>query len=88
MAVAEARDSASSGHMWTLLYDAGRHGFLFYPYTASGSVAIDTGAGSAPGPNTWMDLEVRYDAASGGAAQLFINGQTQASWGTTADLTH
>ena len=88
VAVAEARDSASSGHMWTLLYDAGSRGFLFYPYTASGSVAIDTGAGSAPGPNTWMDLEVRYDAASGGAAQLFVNGQTQASWGTTADLTH
>ena len=88
VAVAEARDSASSGHMWTLLYDAGSHGFLFYPYTASGSVAIDTGAGSAPGPNTWIDLEVRYDAASGGAAQLLIDGQTQASWGTTADLTH
>ena len=88
VAVAEARDSASSGHMWTLLYAAGSHAFLFYPYTATGSVAIDTGAGSAPGANTWMDLEVRYDAASGGAAQLFIDGRTQAAWGTTADLTH
>ena len=88
VAVAEARDSASSGHMWTLLYAAGSHAFLFYPYTATGSVAIDTGAGSAPGANTWTDLEVRYDAASGGAAQLFIDGRTQAAWGTTADLTH
>ena len=88
VSVAEARDSGSSGHLWTLLYDAGSRQFLFYPYTSTGSVGIETGVDSAPAPNTWTDLEVRYDASAGGTAQLYIDNQTQASWGATADFTH
>ena len=87
VAVAEARDSASSGHMWTLLYALGSHGFLFDPYTARGA-SPSTPAPARPRAEHVDGPQVRYDAASGGAAQLYINGQTQASWGTTADLTH
>ena len=73
--------------MWDLSYDGTRQGLIFFPYSASGSTELFTGLNSAPA-DTWFKVEVQYTAtATGGGAQLYINGQTQAGWGVTGDYT-
>ena len=72
--------------MWELIYDASSRGFYFYPYRADGSVEIYTGANSVPAPGTWMQLEIRYDAATNGGAQLYIDGQTQGGLGAEGNF--
>jgi hypothetical protein len=63
------RESSSSARTWELSYDAARRAFWFYPYSATRSFALYTGADSTPVAGTWMDLEIRYDAAADGGAQ-------------------
>src|SRR5947207_1985200 len=64
-----------------------RNGLIFFPYSATGSTEIFTGSGSMP-VNTWTQVEVQYTAsATGGGAQLYVNGQTQAGWGVTGNYT-
>jgi len=82
--LAQARDQSSSQTMWGLLYDGTRQGLYFYPYTGSGSTEIWTGAGSMP-VNTWVKIEIDYEASSTGGAQLYIDGQTQSGWGASGD---
>jgi predicted phage tail protein len=83
--IAQGRDGSSSARMWELAYDATNRRFIFYPYRSTGSTEIDTAAGSAP-TNTWMEVKVRYSASVAGTARLYINGQTQPSWGMNADF--
>jgi hypothetical protein len=85
--VAQARDANSSGRMWELLYNASSRGFYFFPYRSAGSVEVYTGNNSTPAAGTWMEIEVRYRATNPGGAQIYINGQTQASWSATGDFT-
>ncbi len=83
--VAQARDGASSLVMWELSYDGSRHGFYFYPFRNSGSTELFTGVDTAP-QGTWLKVQVEYKAdAVGGGAQLYINGQTQPTWGVSGD---
>ena len=82
--VAQARDGSSSANMWMLSYDGIRHGFLFYPYTNTGSTEIFTGTNSAAA-GTWVKVDVQYKATANGGAQLFLNGQTQSAWGITGN---
>jgi hypothetical protein len=85
--VAMARDDSTALHMWDLMYDGNRQGFIFFPYSGTGATEIFTGNNSAPA-GTWVNVEVQYTAsATGGGAQLYINGQTQAGWGVTGDYT-
>jgi titin len=84
--IAQARDAASSAHMWDLAYDGAHQGLYFYPYSASGSTEIFTGAGTAPA-GTWFQVEVQYTATPTGGAQLYINGQTQPGWSVSGDYT-
>jgi hypothetical protein len=84
--VAQARDSTSSAHMWDLAYDGGQHTFFFYPYSATGSTEIATGAGTAPA-DTWIHVEVQYTATATGGARLYLNDQTQPNWGVAGDYT-
>src|SRR5580765_198075 len=84
--VAQARDSASSAHMWDLAYDGGQHTFYFFPYSATGSTEIATGAGTAPS-DTWIHVEIQYTAPATGGARLYLNDQTQSSWGVAGDYT-
>src|SRR5439155_26131562 len=84
--VAQARDSASSAHMWDLAYDGGQHTFFFYPYSATGSTEIATGAGTAPA-NTWIKVEIQYTATATGGARLYLNDQTQPAWTVIGDYT-
>ena len=72
--------------MWDLYYDGGAHQLYLYPYTATGSTEIGTGANSVP-VNTWVQVEVQYTATATGGARLFLNGQTQANWGVTGNYT-
>ena len=84
--VAQARDDASSAHMWNLAYMGGQQGFYFYPYSSGGAIEIFTGANTVPA-NTWVEVEVQYTAAADGGAQLYVNGETQAGWGVRGDYT-
>src|SRR4051794_21750802 len=85
--VAQARDDSTALHMWDLMYDGNRQGFILFPYSGTGSIEIFTGNNSAPA-GTWVNVEVQYTAsATGGGAQIYINGQTQAGWGITGDYT-
>jgi titin len=84
--LAQARDQSSSQTMWGLLYDAGRQGLYFYPYSSSGAREIFTGAGSVP-VDTWVQVQVQYTATASGGAQLYINGQTSPGWGVSGDYT-
>ncbi|HEY7148810.1 MAG TPA: fibronectin type III domain-containing protein [Gaiellaceae bacterium] len=84
--VAQARDAASSAHMWDLAYEGGQHTFYFYPYTATGATEIATGAGTAPA-DTWIKVEIQYTATATGGARLYVNDQTQASWSVAGDYT-
>jgi titin len=84
--VAQARDSTSSAHMWDLAYDGGQHTFFFYPYSATGSTEIATGAGTAPA-NTWIHVEIQYTATATGGARIYLNDQTQSGWGVAGDYT-
>ena len=84
--LAQARDAGSGLMMWELAYDWNRNGFLFYPYSGSGSTEIFTGTGSAS-PGAWIQLEVHYTATSSGGAQLYVNGQTKPAWGVSGDYT-
>lgn len=83
--IAQARDAGSSARMWELMYDGGNQRFYFFPYRSTGPVEIDTDPGSAPS-GQWLQVEVRYTAASGGGAQISINGQTKAAWGVSGDF--
>jgi hypothetical protein len=83
--VAQARDSFSSGRMWELLYDGANRRFYFFPYTATGAMEVVTAPNSAP-LNTWVEVQVRYNATFGGGAQLYIDGQTQPSWGVSGNF--
>src|SRR5881394_3090620 len=56
--VAQARDGSSGPHMWDLAYDGNRHGFYFYPYTATGSTELFTGPNTAPAA-TWVKVEIQ-----------------------------
>ncbi len=85
--IAQTRDDSTSQHMWDLAYDGNRQGLIFYPYSATGSTEIFTGANTVPA-NTWTQVEVQYTAtATGGGAQLYVNGQTQTGWGVTGNYT-
>jgi Fibronectin type III domain len=85
--IAQTRDDSTSQHMWDLAYDGARQGLIFYPYSSTGSTEIFTGNNTAPA-GTWFQVEVQYTAtATGGGAQLYINGQTQAGWGVTGNYT-
>ena len=85
--VAQARDGASSAHMWDLAYDGRGHGIHFYPYPATGGAPdIFTGNNTAP-LNTWVKIEVQYTATATGGARLYINDQTQPSWTVTGNYT-
>src|SRR5436190_4378951 len=84
--VAQARDGASSAHMWDLMYDFGAHGFYFFPYGAGGSTQVFTGNNSAPA-DTWVQVELQYTATATGGARIFVNGQTQPSWSVSGDYT-
>src|SRR3954469_19985286 len=52
--VAQTRDDSSSVHMWDLMYDGNRQGFILFPYSATGSTEIFTGNNSAPA-GTWVN---------------------------------
>ena len=83
--IAQARDQSSSQTMWTLYYDGNRQGFYFYPTNGAGAgTEVFTGNGSAP-VGMWMKIGVQYTAVANGGAQLYINGQTQQSWGVSGD---
>jgi hypothetical protein len=82
--LAQARDQSSSQTMWGLLYDGTQQGLYFYPYTSTGSTQIFTGPGSVP-TNTWVKIEVDYEASTTGGTQLYIDGQTQSGWGASGD---
>ncbi len=85
--VAMTRDDSTALHMWDLMYDGNRQGFILFPYSGTGATEIFTGVNSAPA-GAWNNVEVQYTAsATGGGAQLYINGQTQAGWGVTGDYT-
>ena len=84
--VAQARDSASSAHMWDLAYDGGQHTFYFFPYSATGSTEIATGAGTAPS-DTWIHVEIQYTATATGGARIYFNDQTQSNWAVAGDYT-
>jgi Bacterial Ig-like domain (group 3)/Fibronectin type III domain len=84
--VAQARDASSSLTMWGLLYDPAAQAFYFYPYSNSGSTEIFTGANTAP-INTWVKVEIQYTATATGGARLYVNGQTNPSWGVSGDYT-
>ena len=72
--------------MWDLAYDGGQHTFFFYPYRATGSTEIATGAGTAPA-NTWIHVEIQYTATATGGAQIYLNDQTQVGWAVAGDYT-
>ena len=78
--VAQARDSSSSVNMWQLFYDWGRGGYVFYPFTNTGSTEIFTGVGTGA-VGSWMKVEVQYTATATGGARLYLNGLTQPTWG-------
>ncbi len=84
--VAEARDQSNTGYEWVLRYDAGQQAFRLDPYDGTTSTQIVTGKGSAP-MKTWLDVEIIYNAASTGGAQLYINGQTQSAWSVSGNYT-
>ena len=84
--VAQARDNASSAHMWDLGYNGNQHGFHFFPFTATGSTEIFTGNNTVPA-NTWVKVEIQYTATATGGARLYINDQTQAGWTVTGNYT-
>ena len=86
--VAQARNGSSAGQLWDLVYDAGARAFSLFPYKSSGSVELTTGANAVAAANTWVQVEVRYNAATDGGARLYVNGQTQPSWGVTGDFSH
>ncbi len=72
--------------MWQLAYDGVRHGFIFYPFSGTGSSELFTGNNSASA-GTWIKVAVQYKATSDGGAQLYLNGQTQPSWGVSGNYT-
>ena len=82
--VAQARDTSSSVNMWQLYYDWGRGGFVFYPFTNTGSTEIFTGVGTGT-PGSWMKVEVQYNASATGGSRLYLNGLTQPTWGVTGN---
>lgn len=84
--VAQARDGASSAHMWDLAYEGTQHTLIFYPYGSAGGAEISTGAGSAPA-GTWIHVEIQYTATATGGARIYINDQTQSGWGVAGDYT-
>ena len=77
--MAQARDNASSAHMWDMYYDATRHGIILDTYKSNGSDEIFSGNNTLPA-NAWTKVEVQYTATTGGGARLLINGATQNSW--------
>jgi endoglucanase len=86
-ALAEARSSDGSLHLWGLLYDGANQRVNFFPYTNSGSTEIDTANGTVL-RNQWNHIQVSYTEAAqanGGGATLYINGATQASWSVSGD---
>jgi len=82
--VAQARDTSSSVNMWQLYYDWGRGGFVFYPFSNTGSTEIFTGVGTGT-PGAWMKVEVQYNASTTGGSRLYLNGLTQPTWGVTGN---
>ena len=84
--VAQARDSSSSVNMWQLYYDWGRGGFVFYPFTNTGSTEVFTGVGTGT-IGAWMKVEVQYNATTTGGARVYLNGQTQPTWGVSGNYT-
>ena len=84
--LAQARDSSSSANMWQLYYDWGRGGFVFYPFTNTGSTEIFTGVGTGA-VGSWMKIEVQYNASTNGGSRLYLNGLTQPTWGATGNYT-
>jgi titin len=84
--LAQARDASSASTMWAILYDGNQHALWFYPFNNSISTEIFTGANTVPA-NQWTKVEVQYSAVAAGGAQLFLNDQTQPSWGVTGNYT-
>ena len=84
--IAEARDNASSADVWELIYDSKRQGLWFFPFQQGNDAAIFTGTGTVP-LGSWTNVEVRYNAASAGGAELLINGQTRPAWSVSGDYT-
>src|SRR5262249_30321263 len=41
--IAMARDDSTALHMWDLMYDGNRQGFIFFPYSGTGATEIFTG---------------------------------------------
>lgn len=83
--LAEARDPNSSQTVWSVVYDPNQQGLYLYPFNAAGtSTAIFTGANTVT-PNSWVKIEVRYNADAKGGATLYVNGQTQSSWSVSGN---
>jgi Glycosyl hydrolases family 18 len=84
--IAEARDDASSSVLWQLVYDSSRQGLWFIPAEAQSEQEVFTGAGTVP-LGQWNQVQVLYDAASNGGAEVLINGRTQPTWSLTGNYT-
>ena len=83
--VAQALDGSSSLHMWDVYYDAARRGFVFIPFSGSGSTEIFTGVDSAP-VGGWSKIEIQYTATASGGARIYLNGTTQPGWGVSGNF--
>ena len=85
-AIVSARNDASNAATWQLLYDPVQQQLYFYPFQESTntSTEIPTGANSVP-LNTWVKVQVTYNASTTGGAQIYLNDQTQSAWGVSGD---
>ena len=79
--LAQARDSSSSANMWQLYYDWGRGGFVFYPFTNTGSTEIFTGVGTGAVGLVDEDRGAVQRPATNGGSRIYLNGLTQPTLG-------
>ena len=85
--VAQARDTSSSVNMWQLYYDWGRGGFVFYPFTNTGSTEIFTGVGTGTPALVDEGRGAVQRQRRPAARACYLNGLTQPTWGVTGNYT-
>ncbi|TMD38135.1 MAG: hypothetical protein E6I88_14610, partial [Chloroflexi bacterium] len=86
--VAYGRDAASSAIRWELIYDRANQALQYYLFNSAGaSSAITTSKGSAP-TGAWLIIELRYNGATTGGGQIWINDASQPGWSLTGDYSN
>ncbi|HEY7834946.1 MAG TPA: choice-of-anchor D domain-containing protein, partial [Ktedonobacterales bacterium] len=77
--LATGTDGVGGNNLWTVIYDQGRAGLDIYLWNGARTRYDLYSNTNIVQPNTWYDVEVQFNEATAGTAQIWLNGVSVAA---------